>query len=255
MLIMQQAAATPPAPSPVPTFIDLRAFAGNPALGTPMPRAEQDDVFLSSRRLLDLAPGPVTAGVISLHAGSGAVPHQPADEFIIVCAGRLTLTLAEQGRTVVLGPNNSAVIQHGAAFSWSAQEPVSVIFMRYGGSQPGGRGIVPVREHAQMAPSNPPLPELLLTPAPVCRNHTDHRSGDGTFSCGIWDSTPYHRRAMLYRHYELMYLMEGSVTFVDESGRSGTFSKGDIFLVEQKAQCSWESRDHVAKVFALYRPA
>jgi uncharacterized cupin superfamily protein len=60
---------------------------------------------------------------------------------------------------------------------------------------------------------------------------------------------------MLYRHYELMYLIEGSVTFADETGRSGTFSKGDIFMIEQGAQCSWESREYVAKVFALYRPA
>ncbi|MRV71725.1 DUF861 domain-containing protein [Duganella sp. FT92W] len=252
---MQQAAATQSTPARIPTFIDLRAFARDSAPGHPLPEVARDDVFLSSRRLLDLALGPVTVGVMSLPAGGGLVPCQPADEFIIVCAGKLTLTVAEQGRTLVLGPNNSAVIQHGAAFSWSAQEPVSVIFMRHGGSQPDGRGIVPVREHAPMAPSNPPLAELLLTPAPACRNHTDHRSTDGTFSCGIWDSTPYHRRAMLYRHHELMYLLEGSVTFVDESGRSGTFSKGDIFLVEQNARCSWESRDRVAKVFALYRPA
>jgi uncharacterized cupin superfamily protein len=71
---------------------------------------------------------------------------------------------------------------------------------------------------------------------------------------GTWDSTPYHRRPMYYRHYELMYLLEGSVTFVDEAGRSGTFSKGDIFLVEQTATCSWESLDHVAKVYVIYRP-
>jgi uncharacterized cupin superfamily protein len=54
---------------------------------------------------------------------------------------------------------------------------------------------------------------------------------------------------------ELMYLLEGSVTFVDETGRSGTFSKGDIFLIEQKASCTWESRENVAKLYVIYRPA
>ena len=49
-------------------------------------------------------------------------------------------------------------------------------------------------------------------PPPSCRNFTDYRSADGEFVCGTWDSTPYHRRAMFYRHYELMYLLEGSVT-------------------------------------------
>jgi uncharacterized cupin superfamily protein len=60
---------------------------------------------------------------------------------------------------------------------------------------------------------------------------------------------------MLFRHYELMHLLEGSVTFVDETGRSGTFSRGDIFIIEQNARCSWESREKVAKVYAIYRPA
>ena len=59
---------------------------------------------------------------------------------------------------------------------------------------------------------------------------------------------------MYYRHYELMYLLEGSVTFVDGAGRVGTFAKGDVFLVEQGSDCSWESREHVKKVYAIYRP-
>jgi uncharacterized cupin superfamily protein len=239
----------------VRTFIDLRRFAQDRSQGIRLNAAPEEDLFLSSRRLLDFPPGPVTAGAIALDGGSGAVPSQPADEFIIVCAGTLTFTQEQQGRTLVLGPNQSAVIQHGAQYTWSAQGPVSLIFMRYAGSRPGERAIVPIRESAHLSPSNPPLPELLLTPAPSCRNRSDHRSADGEFSCGVWDSTPYHRRAMVYRHYELMYLLEGSVTFADETGRSGTFSRGDIFMVEQGAQCSWESRGYVAKVFALYRPA
>jgi len=247
---LQQAAAVQPTPR---TFIDLRKFAQDKRQGIPSTASAGEDPFLSSRRLLDFPPGPVTAGAIALEAGSGAVQSQPVDEFIIVCEG--TLTLTQQDRTLVLGPDNSAVIQHGAEFSWSAEGPVSVIFMRYHGSEPGDRSIVRIKENPEFGPSGGPTAELLLTPAPVCRNYTDHRSTDGVFLCGTWDSTPYHRRAMTYRIYELMYLLEGSVTFVDETERSGTFSRGDIFIVEQGAQCSWESCEHVAKVYAIYRPA
>jgi uncharacterized cupin superfamily protein len=249
MSTLQQAEAQ----STVRTFIDLRKFAQDKSRGIALTASAGEDRFLSSRRLLDFPPGPVTAGVIVLETGKGAVQSQPVDEFIIVEQGSLTLT--QQGSTLTLGPGQSAVIQHGAAFSWSAQGPVSVIFMRYHDSQPGDRAIVPIEENPQLSPSNPPLAELLLTPTPACRNCSDHRSSDGEFSCGTWDSTPYTRRAMYYRHYELMYLLAGSVTFVDETGRSGTFSKGDIFIVEQHAQCSWESLEYVAKVYALYRPA
>jgi uncharacterized cupin superfamily protein len=236
-----------------PSFIDLREIARDPNQGVAMAAAPGADRFLASRRCLNWAPGPVSAGVITLEAGSGAVPSMPNDEFIIVDEGSLTLSSADAVLSLEAG--QSAVIQQGAAFSWSADRPVSLIFARYNRSQPGERVIVPIKQNPQLEPSGAPLAELLLTPTPACRNYSDYRSADGEFVCGTWDSTPYHRRAMLYRHFELMYLLEGSVTFVDETGREGTFSKGDIFLVEQSASCSWESREQVAKVYVIYRPA
>lgn len=236
-----------------PSFVDLRQFARDTGQGLAVAAFPHDDLFLANRRVLDWAPGPVTAGVINLDAGSGAVASLPADEFIIVNQGRLTLT--RQGVTVTLEANQSAVIQQGAAFSWTAHGSVSLIFTRYNFSVPGDGAIVPVRANPHLEPTGTPSADLLLTPTPVCRNYTDYRTADGEFIVGTWDSTPYHRRAMFYRHYELMYLLEGSVTFVDQAGRSGTFVKGDIFLVEQTAQCSWESRENVAKVYVIYRPA
>ena len=86
------------------------------------------------------------------------------------------------------------------------------------------------------------------------RNHTDYRSATGEFVCGTWDSTPYHRRAMLYRHIELMHLLEGAVTFQDDSG-SATFSKGAILLAARGAQAAWISEVQVKKVYATHRPA
>jgi uncharacterized cupin superfamily protein len=113
---------------------------------------------------------------------------------------------------------------------------------------------VPIDTAAPLEPSNPPLAELLVGPTPSCRNHTDYSSASGEFVCGTWDSTPYHRRPMTYRHIELMHLLEGAVTFRDASG-SATFSKGDIFLAARGAQCAWLSEVHVKKVYAIHRPA
>ena len=107
---------------------------------------------------------------------------------------------------------------------------------------------------AELAPSGAPLAELLVGTTPSCRNHTAFRSADGEFTCGVWDSTPYHRRAMRYGHFELMVLLRGAVTFVDERERTRTFRAGDVFLVEQGASCSWDSREEVAKIYAIYRP-
>jgi uncharacterized cupin superfamily protein len=235
-----------------PSFIDLRQFAQDSEQGLPFAALAGDDRFLSSRRVLDWAPGPVTAGVITLGAGQGSVSSLPADEFILVTEG--SLTLSQPDATLTLTPGQSAVIQHGAAFTWSAQGPVSLIFTRYNHSQPGQGAIVPIQAGPELKPSGTPPVDLLTTPLPSCRNFTDYTSADGEFMCGTWDSTPYARRPLFYRHYELMYLLEGSVDFVDETGRSGTFSKGDIFLVEQGASCTWDSRENVTKVYVIYRP-
>lgn len=238
----------------VRSFVDMRAFAQDKNLGVAVATAAGTDRFLSSRRTLDWESSPVTAGVITLDAGSGSVSSLPADEFIIVHEGSLTLT--QQGSTLALGAKQSAVLKHGAAFTWSAQAPVSLIFIRYNKSQAADGVIVPIQENPEMGPSaGGPASELMLTPAPVCRNYTDYKSADGEFMCGTWDSTPYARRALYFRHMELMHLLEGTVTFVDETGRSGTFIKGDIFLIEQKASCTWESLVNVAKVYVIYRPA
>lgn len=235
------------------SFINLRAFASDSSEGIASATSPGGDRFLSSRRLVNLPPGPVTVGVITLTAGSGAIPVRPADEFLVVSEGAITFTQGECALT--LTARSSAVIPHGSHFSWSTPGPVSIIFMRYSGGQGTDSNIVPIDDAPELKLSGTLAAELLLTPAPVCRNYTDYRSPDEQFTCGTWDSTPYHRTAMSYRHYELMQLLEGSVTFVDETGRGATFSCGDIFLVEQGAQCSWESREQVAKVYAIFRPA
>jgi uncharacterized cupin superfamily protein len=67
-----------------------------------------------------------------------------------------------------------------------------------------------IDEAAELAPSNPPLPELLIGPTPSCRKHTDYASANGEFTCGTWDSTPYNRLPMPYPHIELMHLLEGA---------------------------------------------
>ncbi|WP_340264557.1 cupin domain-containing protein [Sphingobium mellinum] len=231
------------------SFRDLRAFA---AVAT-IPDDAQGDPFLASRVALDLPEGSVSINLIVLPQGRGRVDALPEDEFLILLDGALALKSAD--RTRQFAPDQSFVITKGTGFSWSSREGARIIAMRRKGSPGGSSAVIPIDQDAPLEPSAAPLAELLVGPTPDCRNFTDYRSADGEFVCGTWDSTPYHRLSMPYRHYELMQLLEGSVTFVDGDGREGTFRKGDIFLVEQGAHCSWDSRVHVKKVYAIHRPA
>lgn len=235
----------------VRSFIDLRAFARDPGAGTHMDRF--DDPFLAARRSLPLANGPVSVAVLSLNGGHGRVDRHPRDEVFIVTAGAILLDTAD-GQTLIAA-GRSAVIPRGMAFTWQAKPSTQAIVMGCANSPAGADRIVPIDEAAALEPSGPPLASLLVGPTPSCRNHTDYRSANGEFLCGTWDSTPYHRRSMPYRHYELMHLLAGSVAFEDAAGRRATFAAGDIFLVEQGAECSWLSETQVKKVYAIYRPA
>lgn len=226
----------------VRSFIDLRAFAAGAA-----PEGGGD--YATARTALPLAEGPCGVDLVTLDGGSGSVSGLPGDEFVIVVQGTLRIG------TTMLVAGRSAVIPSGVAFDWEAAPATRALAMRHATETPAADAVVPIEEDAALAPSNPPLAELLVGPTPSCRNHTDYLSSDGVFVCGTWDSTPYHRTPMRYGHHELMHLLEGSVTFVDESGASQTFATGDIFLVEQGAQCSWDSREQVKKVYAIWRPA
>lgn len=236
------------APTRVRSFIDLAAFAAQSDLLA----ASGDGAWTANRQALFLPDGPVSVAVLRL-SGEGTEAALAADEFAIVLDGALAL---QQGTDIVEVPSRrSVVIPAGLPFAWTARTATTVIIMRCSSGPAGADRLIPIDEAAPLTPSNPPLAELLVGPTPSCRNFTDYRSANGEFVCGTWDSTPYTRIAMPYRHYELMHLTQGAVTFVDGAGRQATYCEGDVFLVEQGAQCSWESTVQVKKVYAIYRPA
>ena len=184
--------------------------------------------------------------------GKGRVPALGADEFVIVLSGELTLETPRGVAAIKAG--RSVVLPVGLGFGWRAAAGTIAVIVACPGASGTASDLVPIDEAAPLEPSKPPLAELLVGPTPSCRNHTDYLAANGELVCGTWDSTPYHRRPMPYRHIELMHLLDGAVTFTDASG-SVTFSKGDVFLAARGAQCAWLSHVPVKKVYAIHRPA
>jgi uncharacterized cupin superfamily protein len=222
--------------------VDLRAYAADAAPTRDWLIGRRTPAFVDDRAIvLALAP-----------AGEGRVEALPGDEFLILLSGALTVESA-RGITVI-DTGRSAVLPAGLSFRWRAAAGTIVIIVACPAVAGAAEDIVPIDEAAALQPSNPPIADLLIGPTPSCRNHSDYRSRNGEFVCGVWDSTRYHRRAMLYRHIELMHLLEGSVTFEDATG-SVTFVKGDVFLVVRGAECAWISHVPVKKVYAIHRPA
>ena len=222
--------------------IDLRAYAANAAPTRDWLTGRGTPAFVDDN-----------ASVVSLApVGEGRVQGLPCDEFVILLSG--TLTIESVRGVTVINTGCSAVLPAGLNFGWRAAAGTIAIIVACPAAAGATEDIVLIDEAASIQPSNPPAADLLVGTTPSCRNHSDYRSTNGEFVCGAWDSTPYHRRAMLYRHIELMHLLDGSVTFEDATG-SVTFGKGDIFLAMRGAECAWISRVHVKKVYAIHRPA
>lgn len=230
-----------------PTFVDLRALAKSAPAA-----AGQDDPFGVGAGKLPVRAGPCTLLAIALPAGSGTSAALAADTWLLVERGAVTLT--GPGGAIELGEGQSAVIARGTPFVWHTDAQASLIGMDYPDGAAGKPGIFAIDNQALLTPSNPPAAHLLLGETPTCRSSNQFASGDELFKCGIWDSTPYQRTPIFFHHTELMHLLAGEVTFTDAAGRSATFSKGDTYIIEQGAECSWDSQEHVAKIYALFRP-
>ncbi|MHB8815471.1 MAG: cupin domain-containing protein [Steroidobacteraceae bacterium] len=227
-------------------FIDLRAFAS-----AAVPPNAGGNAYLRARDRVALPPGPISVAAGFVEA-DGTVEDLGADEFIVVVEGRLEVRWPNG--TFTLHAGQSAVLPRGASFAWAALRPSRLIVMSHVGDMADHGEPILIDQTAELEPSSPPPAELLVGPTPNCRNHGDFRSATGEFVCGVWDSTPYHRRSMFFRHYELMHLLEGAVTLEDAAGHTATFSKGDILLMVQGSSCSWRSECHVTKVYATFRP-
>ena len=230
-----------------PTFVDLRALARSAQAAE-----GQDDPFGAGARKLPVRAGPCTLLAVSLPGGSGNSAGLAADTWVLVESGAVILT--GPAGDIELGEGQSAVIARGTPFSWRTEVPTLLIGMSYPDGEPGEPRVVAIDNDAPLAPSNPPAAHLLLGETPTCRSSNQFASGDELFKCGVWDSTPYQRTPVFFHHTELMHLLAGEVTFTDAAGRSATYSKGDTYIIEQGAECSWTSHEHVAKIYALFRP-
>jgi uncharacterized cupin superfamily protein len=237
--------------SPVswPGFVDV----GNFARAAVAPLATQAGrEYLERRRWLDLPPGPITVAAVTVGAGEGHELTLPGEEFVMVLDGQLTLR--QGGVELELAANEHALVLRDLPLEWSSDVGAQLIVLRCtAGGTPTLAQPVKIDTTATLAPSNAPLAELLIGPTPQCRSHAAYRSPTAEFVCGVWDSTPYHRRPMLFQHFELMHLLAGSVTFIDSSGAAGTFRSGDVVLFVRGGTVSWESREHVKKAYAWFR--
>ena len=208
-----------------------------------------DDPFARHREIAWEGPDSMVAGRVSF-IGELDVTRFPHIETLVVVEGNLTLHAAGEA-PLLLGPQAGAVIAAGTALRVQAESRVRFVFCATACEKPTQRGLIPLRADADFKPSASLPAEILLGPAPQCRSDNVFTDDGAEYLAGTWDSTPYHRIVRPHRANEFMHLLAGSVRFAAPDGNVLSLGAGDALFVPQGAPIGWESRERVAKFYAI----
>jgi len=208
-----------------------------------------DDPFARHREIAWEGPDSMAAGRVSF-IGELDVARFPHIETLVVVEGNLTLHAAGEA-PLLLGPQAGAVIAAGTALRVQAESRVRFVFCATACEKPTKRGLIPLRADADFKPSASLPAEILLGPAPQCRSNNVFTDDGAEYLAGTWDSTPYHRIVRPHRVNEFMHLLAGSVRFAAPDGSVLSLGAGDALFVPQGAPIGWESRERVAKFYAI----
>jgi uncharacterized cupin superfamily protein len=208
-----------------------------------------DDPFARHREIAWEGPDSMVAGRVSF-IGELDVARFPHIETLVVVEGNLTLHAAGEA-PLLLGPQAGAVIAAGTALRVQAESRVRFVFCAAACEKQTKRGLIPLRADADFKPSASLPAEILLGPAPQCRSDNVFTDDGAEYLAGTWDSTRYHRIVRPHRVNEFMHLLAGSVRFAAPDGSVLSLGAGDALFVPQGAPIGWESRERVAKFYAI----
>jgi len=209
----------------------------------------KDDPFGSFRHVAHEGSDGIAAGVLDGN-GDFEIKNYPYSEALIVHSGLVSIKSKEQVLEVSVG--ESVVIALGTECTISFKPGTVAAFCAatcFFGEE--AAGLSWIERYGDLEPSATLAPPILIGRAPQCRALSTYQGSGTPLKVGVWDSTPYQRRARPHRIHELMNLIEGQVTLTMEDGRVIQVGTGDTVFVPQGAPCSWVSTGYVRKYYAV----
>ena len=185
------------------------------------------------------------------HEAAGVLEPRAAHGVVILLQGHLTLTANDAAIEMTAG--DVALIGPGTAVDWKAGPGSRWVVNSYGDAE-GEPGLAAVNPQMALDPGPSGAPDLLLTAAPTCKRGVLAAASDGLWSCGLWQATPYARRAIRYDYYEMMLLLEGSVLLESPSGETFTHGAGDLIVIAPGAEFGWRNDETVRKFWSVFKP-
>jgi uncharacterized protein len=107
-------------------------------------------------------------------------------------------------------------------------------------------------KNVEMKPS-PIVPAWVIEGTPIARNFVLSRSDDATATPLLWDCTA----GVFNWHYDIdetVFVLEGSVTVIDDDGVEHRLGPGDHALFRAGSHAVWRVEDYVRKVAFCRNP-
>jgi uncharacterized cupin superfamily protein len=231
------------------------------AITKPLPDFPEDEIVEGTRAqrgftwFADHATG-LVSGVWEAGASLSPWMNYPVDEFMFVLEGEIIIVEVEKETRA--GQGECLVIPKGTRCRYRQDGHVKKFYVYVGDlsglAEPSGQTTVKIKPDMKLEPSTPPAADMLHSPVPSQKAHMFFEDGTGQFTVGVWETTGYHRKLINFTRHELMHLLEGSVTFTDDRGKSQTFRAGDTFFVPLGTPNSWKSEGTLRKIYCIFQP-
>lgn len=200
------------------------------------------------------------AGVWDCTPFTGTMAPYDVNEFMFILEGSVTMVLAD-GAEETIRAGESFVIPKGLVCQWKQPDYTRkyfVIFSDTSGTSvddPGSLRII--RPHADDAVSVSDIADTtqFIGSIPKQGEHEYHVDPTGQFMVGLWDSEAFERPVAPFNRYELMCILQGSVTLSDGAGNDQVFRAGEAAFVPKGAPYKWKSDEYVRKFYCIFMPA
>ena len=75
-------------------------------------------------------------------------------------------------------------------------------------------------------------------------------NGPAEVRAGIWEATAYGEKVTDYPYNEIVFVVAGRLSIIDETGQEELFEPGDCFFLEKGFTGAWQQHDTV-KIFHM----
>jgi len=180
------------------------------------------------------------------------------EEFMWILEGQVAM-VDENNKETIVKPGEAFVIPKGYPCSWKQAGYLKKYYMIY--ENPDGEfpealaanGIIIPRPDAPMKEVRTYHPFDIKGELPIQKNHTCYQDTTGQLSVGTWESTPFKSKLLPFPGSEMVVMIGGAVTVLNDKGIEHNFTKGDAFFIPEGTICSWRATETVRMFYSMFR--